>query len=210
MKNKLFRTGLLLMASLTLGTALLPINMVFANELEQEFISNDNSMDLTSNVETFPLDIGNDEILNFFSEEDRDFYQQYLNSNNQIQSRSGVKTRERELSRKVFYNKFIGYNSLTPNWSYASSYTLARSKNVSFTTGYSYDGISANLSVSQTYGVTTTLPANSKKSSRLAAKADVTVAKCRVEAYYGNTVTKRFDVLRTRSYKNITNYVSYR
>jgi len=66
MKNKLFKTGLLLMASLTLGTALLPINMVFANELEQEFISNDNSMDLTSNVETFPLDIGNDEILNFF------------------------------------------------------------------------------------------------------------------------------------------------
>jgi len=35
-------------------------------KLEQEFISNDNSMDLTSNVETFPLDIGNDEILNFF------------------------------------------------------------------------------------------------------------------------------------------------
>jgi len=33
MKNKLFKTGLLLMASLTLGTALLPINMVFANEI---------------------------------------------------------------------------------------------------------------------------------------------------------------------------------
>lgn len=87
---------------------------------------------------------------------------------------------------------------------------MASSKNVSFTAEYTCDGISANLSFSQTYGLTTTLPANSKKSSRLAAKADVTVAKCRVEAYYGNTVTKRFDILRTKSFKNISNYVSYR
>lgn len=190
--------------------AVLPVTSVFANELEQEISIDNDSTDVGSTVDTYPLNIGNDETLNFFTEEDRDFYKLYLNSNNQMQSRSGVKTREKELSRKVFYNKFIGYNSLTPNWSYASQYTMARSKNVSFTAGYTYDGVSANLSVSQTYGVTTTLPANSKKSSRLAAKADVTVAKCRVEAYYGNTVTKRFDILRTKSFKNITNYVSYR
>lgn len=87
---------------------------------------------------------------------------------------------------------------------------MARSKNVAFTAGYTYDGVSANLSVTQTYGVTTTLPANSNKASRLAARADVTVAKCRVEVYYGTTVTQRFDILRTRAYRNITNYVSYR
>ncbi|MFS7388003.1 hypothetical protein AB6884_00695 [Carnobacterium maltaromaticum] len=187
---------------------------VGAEEINNEIPSEEILLEEDSNedfVEMYPLQINELEVLNFFTEEDRDSYinnQQQFDSG--IQSRSGVKTRDIFISSKKYTGKFLGYNSLTPNWSYASSYTITKNKNVTFSTGYTYDGVSANLTVSQSYGVAITLPANSSKASRLAAKGDVTISKYRVEAYYGNTVTKTFYILRTSPAKNITNYVSYR
>lgn len=149
--------------------------------------------------------------LNFFSKEDRDLYQYYYNLDKSgIQLRHGNKTRETLISSKTFSSKFIGYNPLTPSWSYASSYTISKGKSLSFSAGYTYDGTSATLSVTNSYGVAVTLPANSKKSSRLAAKADVTVGRYKVELYNGNTVLKTFYTLRTSKVKDVTNYVHYR
>lgn len=156
----------------------------------------------------FFLDDG--DILSFFSEEDRDLYQQYYNLEKAgIELRHGNKPREKYVSSTTFYNKFIGYNPLTPSWSYASSYTISRGKNLSFSTGYTYSGTSTTLTVSNSYGVAVTLPANSKKASRLAAKADIPVARYKVELYNGATVLQTFYTLRTTKVKNVTNYVHY-
>jgi len=162
-------------------------------------------------AETYPLQINENEVLNFFSEEDREFYiNQNMNSDTGISTRSTVKTRDTFISSKRYYGKFLGYSSLTPNWSYASGYILSKGKNVTFTTGYTYEGVSASLTISQSYGVSINIPANSSRSNRLAAKGDVTISKYKVEAYYGNTVTKTFYVLRSSKPSNITNYVQYR
>lgn len=162
-------------------------------------------------VETYPLQINDSEFLNFFSEEDRNFYINHvMPSSSKIQPMSGIKTRETFISSQRYYGKFVGYNSMTPSWSYASSYTISRGKNFSFSTGYTYDGVSANLSVAQSYGVAITLPAESSRSSKLAGKADLTISKYKIEAYYGTTVTQTFYVLRTGSVSNFTNYVGYR
>nr|KAF1298787.1 hypothetical protein BAU18_05955 [Enterococcus diestrammenae] len=176
--------------------------------------SNQWKSDLRSNetLTTYPLLLDDGDTLNFFTAEDREAYVQYYKSQNSgIQTFSaGNKTREKFISSKTFYSKFIGYNPLTPSWSYASRYTISRGKSLSFSTGYTYDGVSATLSVSNSYGVSVTLPANSKKASRLAAKADVKVSKYKMELYNGITVLQTFYVLRTSSVKNITNYVKYR
>jgi hypothetical protein len=156
--------------------------------------------------EMFPLELGNGEVLNFYTQEDKDMY---LSSNNP-KLRSGIRTREKELSSTVYKNRFIGYNSLTPHWSYASSYTISRNRSISFTASYSYDGVTSSITTQITNGVAVNLPADARKSSRLAARADVTVAKIQMEFYYGTTVTNRINVLRTKSVRNITNYVAYR
>lgn len=181
--------------------------LVTTVEAEEKISQPSENGGLSEVVDTYPLQINDDETLNFFTEEDREEYVRLIINPKQ---RHVNKMREKEISRTTFYNKFVGYNPLTSNWSFASSYTLSTSKNISFTTGYTYDGLSTNLTVSRSNGVSINLPANRRRSSRLAGRADVTVAKVEVEYYNGVTVLRRFNLLRTRSVRNFTNYVSYR
>lgn len=72
MKSKLFTLGLALTSAFTLGTALTPSPTVFADKAEQEPLINNETTDIIPTIDTYPLSVGNDEVLNFFTEEDRD------------------------------------------------------------------------------------------------------------------------------------------
>lgn len=162
--------------------------------------------------ESYPLQISDSETVYFSSEEDREFYlDSTLDNNSGIAPMSaGVKTRVVGTTRQRRYNVFLGYNSLTPTWSYASSYTMSSGKRSTFTTGYTYDGFSASISVAYNFGVSVTIPANSSRSSRLGARGDVTLQKNKVEAYYGTTVVRTFYTMSIINPSNITNVVVYR
>ena len=74
---------------------------------------------------------------------------------------------------------FCGY--VTGVWAKASSYHLSKSYSVS--TGYSYEGLSLTLGFAKS--VAMTIPANSKRYSRLAGYADVKLMKVRYDEYSG-------------------------
>ncbi len=64
--------------------------------------------------------------------------------------------------------RFSGYSNMTPNWTKASKYTTHAGRSLKFSTGAQYKGINLTLGFGRTYGVTTTIKANSKRYSRLA------------------------------------------
>lgn len=161
---------------------------------------------------SFPLQISESEVLFFANEEDRELYITNMGTNPDypIQPQAGVKTRVVSTSSQRRYNVFLGYNSLTPDWSFASHYDLDRGRQATFTTGYTYDGFSATLALTQSYGVTIRIPANSTRASRLGARGDVTLYKRKMEAYYGTTVISTFYSMSLTNQTNITNLVVYR
>jgi hypothetical protein len=160
--------------------------------------------------EFFPLQISDTETLHFPTEESRDFY---IQSNEQEYNRShGLMSKSTELSRSTFRNKFIGYNSMTPDWAFASQYVITAGRSMSFSASYSLGGTTANLTVSTTRSVATTIPANASRRSRLGATADVVVARVRIDYYIGAIQTgiiRSDTVLRTISTSNITHGVYY-
>jgi len=80
-------------------------------------------------------------------------------------------------------NIWVGYHSGTPNWSKASSYTLAKGKGYNVSGNYNYDGISVSIGFNYSKSVATTIPANSKKYSRLGVRGDFTFKKIKRQYY---------------------------
>lgn len=82
--------------------------------------------------------------------------------------------------------QWIGYHSLTPNWSKASSYTLTSGGSYSASGSVTSHGYSIGVTVSYTQSASITYSANSSKYSRLGVYADVKVYRYKYDVYeYG-------------------------
>lgn len=143
---------------------------------------------LENNIST--IDENGDEVF-FENEEDKQMYLNEQNKQGTIQPRAvGVSQKVKTISKKRYNMKFSGYSNMTPNWSKASKYTIPRNKSLKFSVGATYGGVKINLSFGKTYGVNTTIKANSKKYSRLAGYQDVTLTKKQRIYYQAGTKIK--------------------
>ncbi|MGM7637601.1 hypothetical protein [Bacillus sp. Hm123] len=77
-------------------------------------------------------------------------------------------------------NLWVGYHSGTPGWSKASSYTLQNGKTYSVSGSYTYSGMNINIGFSYSKSVATTIPADSKRYSRLGVWGDFTFKKYKI------------------------------
>ncbi len=78
---------------------------------------------------------------------------------------------------------WVGYHSGTPNWTKASSYTVSASTDFNVAGTYTYEGISVNIGFKYTQTVSTIIPANSSRYSRLGVRADYTFKKIKRQYY---------------------------
>lgn len=137
----------------------------------------------------------------------KDDYESYLEDIKLQENTSDVTTRavtEHELSRTTWYHKWICYHWFTPSWTPASVYTLNAGMTVSGTIGASYGGINFNLSLSRTEGVSTTIPADSSRYSRLSLSGDFLVKKM-VRFYSDNSGV--YDQYNYISYNVLNSYI---
>lgn len=94
--------------------------------------------------------------------------------------------RDTIVSTKRKNNIWVGYHSGTPHWSKASSYTISAGKSFSVSGSYTFEGISCNIGFSYSKTVTTTIPANFSKYSRLGIRGDFTFKKIKRQYYEDN------------------------
>lgn len=93
--------------------------------------------------------------------------------------------------------QWMGYSRFTPSWTKASSYVLNSNETETFTGTVSSKFGSVEAKFVRSYGVSTNIPANSSRYSRLAGWADLTIKRYRVSlpnlstSYYKNKVTVR-------------------
>lgn len=141
-----------------------------------------------NNIST--IDENGDEVF-FENEEDKQMYINNQNKQGTIQPRAvGVSQKVKTISKKRYNMRFSGYSNMTPNWSKASKYTIPANRSLKFSVGATYGGVNINLSFGKTYGVNTTIKANSKKYSRLAGYQDVTLTKKQRIYYQAGTKIK--------------------
>lgn len=119
-------------------------------------------------------------------------------------------TKKKVLKTTYYKDKFIGYNSETPNWSYANKYTISTSTGYSFSAGFSIDGYECKLTTKYKTSVAIHLPANPKKRSRLAAKADVKVQKIKYYQYIDGMLAGTWTKAKATRTSAVTNYVKYK
>lgn len=81
------------------------------------------------------------------------------------------------ISSKNVSHAWIGYHSGTPDWTKASRYTLTVGKTYSATGKYSYSDLDISISYSYTNTVSTAIPADSTRYSRLGIWGDLTLKK---------------------------------
>lgn len=121
-----------------------------------------------------------------------------------------TRTEKKIISTKNYSDKFIGYNSKTPNWSYASKYVLKKSWSCKFSTSWEYNGVTCALETSYSSGVDIHIPANAKKKSRLAAKADVKAQKIQYKRYVDGSLVSTWYKGTAKKTGALTNYVKYK
>ncbi len=101
-------------------------------------------------------------------------------------------------------------NSLTSSWSYADKYTISKGKTYSFNTTLSWSGQSISFASNASQGVAINLPANPKKASRLAVKADIKYSKIKVQEYWNGKLHKTYYNYTAKRVGAPTNYVKYK
>ncbi|WP_350301637.1 hypothetical protein [Peribacillus frigoritolerans] len=107
------------------------------------------------------------------------------------------KTTTTTITTNTAKEKWVNYHPLTNAWAKASSYTISRGKSYTISGSYSYGGYNVGVSVAHNTSVSTTIPANSKKYSRLGVWADITFKRFKhvvksptgkvINTYYSNT-----------------------
>jgi hypothetical protein len=107
------------------------------------------------------------------------------------------KTTTTTITTNTAKEKWVNYHPLTNAWAKASSYTISRGKSYTISGSYSYDGFNVGVSVAHNTSVSTTIPANSKKYSRLGVWSDITFKRFKhivksptgkvINTYYSNT-----------------------
>lgn len=170
-----------------------------ADEISKPVLDIQNSID-SSQLETFDeysvVDSNGDEII-FDNEEDYKFYLDYeCNSNKERGYSNGTSWKTQVTSSSRKNNIWVGYHSGTPNWSKASSYTLTKNKTYSVSGSYVYGGGKVNTGFSYSKSVSTKIPANAKKYSRLGVRGDFTFRTIKTVEYKkgkktGNVKTRK-------------------
>lgn len=166
------------------------------------FASTTDAMDAKSTSEYVYIDQSGNELI-FPTAED---YEIYVKAHRSLQPRYGEEWRLQETIAKTKLNHhFVGYHSGTPNWTKASSYTIASGKNYSVGASYPWQGVTLNIGFSYSFSVATTIPADSNKYSRLGVYADYTLTQERYAEYlYGQPTGNT----RVSTYSNRTaNYI---
>lgn len=92
------------------------------------------------------------------------------------------------------YNVWIGYHPLTPDWSYASSYTVHAGESYSVNGSYKYDGFVFSINVDCTRSVSITYPADASRASKLGVRADIKLIRTKVDVYDNGTYLNTYYV----------------
>lgn len=92
------------------------------------------------------------------------------------------------------YDVWIGYHPLTPDWSYASSYTVTTGKTYVVNGTYKYDGFVFSISVDCTRSVSITYPADASRASKLGVRADIKLIRTKVDVYDNGTYMNTYYV----------------
>lgn len=170
--------------------------------------TNNSSTNSHKNVETIPLTINEYEIIHFFNEKDRNLY-----IDNTINKDTYLSKLDRQkitiLETCVLKNQCLGYNSITPQWSFVSAYNINRGDNMLFSTSISMGGLNTNINLSITSIVTATLPADPSRASRLSASVDITVERIRIDGYVNGVLIYSYEALKTVFTSDITNFIQY-
>lgn len=116
----------------------------------------------------------------------------------------GEYSKTSEVSRKTLKHKFVGYHRLTPSWTKSSSYTISKGVSSSASLKTSYDGISFTLDLTHTASVTTTIPADSKKYSRLGISGDFLVKHMRTDYFDSSGLYDSYNYV---SKKTLASYI---
>lgn len=195
MKNKILLINLFIfLISFALISTPALANIDSQDQQESTETTNNDELSTTeedvvqNNIST--IDENGDEVF-FENEEDKQMYINNQNKQGTIQPRAvGVSQKVKTISKKRYNMRFSGYSNMTPNWSKASKYTIPANRSLKFSVGATYSGVNINLSFGKTYGVNTTIKANSKKYSRLAGYQDVTLTKKQRIYYQAGTKIK--------------------
>lgn len=166
---------------------------VSANE-NSEVIESDNGSFITN--EDFTLlnpyyEIIDENNVIFFESEEAQI--DYNNSKESL-SRAGTDgytTVPSKVSSTRETNHWVGYHSGTKAWAPASQYTLSKGTTWSVSGSYTYSGINVSTGFSYSVSVATTIPADSKRESRLGVWGDFTFTKNKYTEYrYGKPTGK--------------------
>lgn len=147
---------------------------------------------------SIPVQISETETWFFPTEKDYETYLEHKQTNNDIAT-YGEYSKTSEVSRKTLKHKFVGYHKQTPNWAKASSYTIKKDVSSSASLKTSYDGISYTLSMTYTTSVATTIPANSKKYSRLGLSGDFLVKHMRTDFFDSSGLYNSYNYVSTKT-----------
>ena len=103
------------------------------------------------------------------------------------------------VSRVILKNKFIGYTSYPNVWSKATGYTISGGRSLTGGTSFNWKTITVYVSFSYTTSGTTRFKANSKRASRLQARANVKIIKWKQKVFFPS-----LHKIKTVREKNIT------
>jgi len=93
------------------------------------------------------------------------------------------------ISSEVRYYKWVGYHPGTADWRTADSHTLESGRTFNVSTQVTYKNVSATLSLEYSYSVSSSLPADPTRYSRLGVYADYIVSYSRYDIYeYGTWI----------------------
>ncbi len=100
---------------------------------------------------------------------------------------------------------FLGYSKFTPDWQKNSQYTTSKGESQTYSNKVTTKWGDVSVSHNHTEGVTRTIPANSKKWSRLAGYADLKIERYKItQPSFGTiytTKTKKLNVYTAVKYK---------
>lgn len=119
-----------------------------------------------------------------------------------IQPNSGSYTLSKVIDSYTLPDQFVDYSSSTPDWSYASGYTLH--------TGMRYSFSAAIPAKSAESHICLQFDADSSRASRLAVKSDVKVDEVLYTQYLNGKVVKTWTEIKTKAAGTKMIYVKYR
>lgn len=150
------------------------------------------------------IPINNNEVWIFPTEDDYNAYLKEMSIKTDEDMISPQYVTEHEISRTTWYHKWICYHKSTPTWTKASSYTVNAGTKCSGSIAATYAGVTFTLSLTKTQNVTTTIPADSSRYSRLSLSGDFLVKKM-TRFYHDNSgVYDQYDYI---SYTKLNSYI---